>query len=135
MKRTLPFSAAFAAALIAATATAQEWSRSGPNGSVTRSLEHGSGMTIDRTGVNGGSSGATVTCQRGGGASCQRDVSLTNADGQTVTGQRTTARDPFRAGATTTVTGPEGNTATRSRIAPRYRAAGWRPRARRALRW
>lgn len=95
----------------ASGAAAQEWSRSGPNGSVTRTHTEGSGLSISRSGARGGSTSGTVSCSGGSGVSCQRDFSATGPDGQTVTGQRETFRRPWRS--TTTLTGPAGETVTR----------------------
>ncbi|MEO0428381.1 MAG: hypothetical protein AAF160_13185 [Pseudomonadota bacterium] len=111
-------------AAAAPMADAQTWSRSGPNGGATRTLDRDNGTyTLDRSGVNGGSSSATVNCSRGGGVNCSRDYSLSNADGQTVTGTRQTRYGRYRGGTVNTVTGPEGNTVTRARPTWRYNRA------------
>lgn len=111
-------------AAAAPMADAQTWSRSGPNGSATRTLDRDNGTyTLDRSGVNGGSSSATVNCSRGGGVNCTRDYSLSNANGQTVTGTRKTRYGRYRGGSVNIVTGPEGNTVTRARPTWRYNRA------------
>lgn len=101
-------------------AQANEWTRTGPNGSVTRSYDPATGLSVTRSGVNGGGSTATVTCARGQGLVCQRDFTRTGPEGQSVSGTRTTQRGLFRKRSVTTVTRPDGSTRTRVRAAPRY---------------
>ncbi|MEM6357201.1 MAG: hypothetical protein AAF844_16185 [Pseudomonadota bacterium] len=111
-------------AAAAPMAAAQTWTRSGPKGSATRTLDRDNGTyTLDRSGVNGGSRTATVDCSRGGGVNCRRDYSLSNADGQTVTGTRKTRYGRYGGGTVNTVTGPEGNTVTRASPTWRYNRA------------
>ncbi|MEL6227274.1 MAG: hypothetical protein AAFN27_20870 [Pseudomonadota bacterium] len=121
------------ATLIAGTAFPQEWSRSGPNGTVNRSYDGDAGLSVDRNGVNGGSSSATVTCS--GGGRCERDYSVTSPGGQTATGQRLTQRSPWGVRSGNTVTGPDGHTATRYRASPAPRVTRPRAHARRVVRW
>ncbi|MEO1491810.1 MAG: hypothetical protein AAFV19_06625 [Pseudomonadota bacterium] len=73
--------------MIITDVAASEWTRTGPNGTVTRTHSEGSGVTVTRDGVNGGSTSSTVTCQSGP-FSCRRNVTATNRDGQTVSGVR-----------------------------------------------
>ena len=129
------FGAAMAALLIAGTASAGERTRSGPNGSVTKTYERGSGLTVNRTGVNGGTSSANVTCHRGGGLICQRDYAATGPNGQTVTGQKTTRRGLFRRQSVNTVTLPNGSSPSIIRTGPRYSVARPGRRVHRAIRW
>lgn len=136
MKSPMLIGAALVASLFAGTAAPQEWTRSGPNGSSTRSYDADSGLfSINRSGANGGSTSATVSCSRGSGLNCQRDYTLTNPNGDTVTGQRNSQRGLYGRSSTNTFTGPEGNTATRYRASPRIGAVRPRARARRAIRW
>ncbi|MEM9061872.1 MAG: hypothetical protein AAGD13_15540 [Pseudomonadota bacterium] len=128
---TTDLAALMLATLTAGAALGQEWSRSGPNGTVDRSYDADTGFTINRSGTNGGSSTGTVSCS--GGGTCQRDYSVTGADGQSASGQRVTRRGPWGARSANTVTDSDGNAATRYRAAPAPRA--YRPRARRAIRW
>lgn len=124
-----------AVALMAGTASAAEWTRTGPNGTVTKTYERGSGLSVNRTGVNGGSSSANVTCSRGGGVFCQRDYSVTGPNGETVTGQRNSRRGLFRKQSVNTVTLPDGSSPSVIRSGPRYTVKRPGRRARRALRW
>ena len=121
--------------LMAGSALATEWTRSGPDGSVTKSYERGQGLTVNRTGVNGGSTSANVTCSRGGGVICQRNYAATNAAGQTVTGHKTTRRGLFRRQSVNTVTLPDGTSPSLLRAGPRYSVGQPRRRVRRAVRW
>ena len=125
----LPF--ALIIVLIAGQSWANDWTRTGPNGSTTKTYDPTNGLTITRTGQNGGSSSANVTCSRGGLVTCQRDYQATNANGQTISGQRQSQHGRFRSRAVNTATGPNGNTATRVRSTTRYS----RPRVRRTVRW
>lgn len=129
---TLGFAAAL---LIAGSASATEWTRSGPNGSVTKTYERGSGLSVSRTGVNGGNSSANVTCSRGGGVNCQRDYTATGPGGQTVTGQRNSRRGLFRKQSVNTVTLPDGSSPSIIRSGPRYTPARPARRTHRAVRW
>ncbi|MEM7058773.1 MAG: hypothetical protein AAF557_14375 [Pseudomonadota bacterium] len=135
MIKTTALSLAAAVLLLAGTASANEWTRTGPNGTVTKSYERGSGLTVNRSGVNGGSSSANVTCSRGGGVFCQRDYTVTGPNGQTVTGQRNTRRGLFRKQSVNTVTLPDGSSPSIIRTGPRYNVARPGRRVRRAVRW
>jgi hypothetical protein len=88
-------------------------------GQVSRSgtLDDGTYVgSTSRTGASGGSYNSSITCEGGVVANCSRSFSGTNRDGQAYTGTRESAAGPRRAGATTTVTGPDGNTRERTRI-------------------
>lgn len=114
--------AVFALAItVSGAAQANEWTRSGPNGEVTRTYDAETGRTITRTGVNGGSTTANVRCTARG-VVCQRNYSRTNPEGQSITGTRTTQRGLFRKRSVNTVTRADGTTATRVRTTPRYNA-------------
>lgn len=113
-------------AMGATTASAQEWTRSGPNGTATRTYTAGEGLAVSRQGVNGGSSEATASC-RGNGV-CDRSFSATNRYGETVSGDRVTAWGPGRLRSTTTVTGPAGNSGTVFRGRPYYPRPVFGPR-------
>ena len=106
-------------AALGATAThAQEWTRTGPNGTATRTYTQGEGVAISRQGANGGSSEASVSC-RGNGV-CDRSFTATNRYGETVSGDRVTAWGPGRVRSSTTVTGPAGDSRTVFRGRPYY---------------
>lgn len=135
MFRTTVLTLAAAMLMTAGTVQAGEWTRTGPNGTTTKTYERGSGLSVNRTGVNGGSSSANVTCSRGGGVICQRDYSATNANGQTVTGQRTTRRGLYGKQSVNTATLPDGTSRSVIRTGPRYTVKRPGRRARRALRW
>ncbi len=109
-----------AVVLILSDAQASERTRTGPNGSVTKSYDPETGLVIDRSGVNGGSSSATVNCSRSGRVNCSRDYSVTGANGETFSGQRNSQYGLFRGRSVNTVTGPDGNTVSRHRPAYRY---------------
>ena len=102
---------------LAGPVAADEFTRSGPRGDVTKTYDPDTGLTVNRNGVNGGSSSATVTCTR---FNCDRNYSVTNPDGETVTGQRKSRWGRYRGGSVNTVTGPQGETITRVRPAYRY---------------
>lgn len=119
-------------------ALAEDVTRSGPRGTVTKSYDTGSGVTVERSGTNGGSSSSTRTCSRGSGVTCQRDYALTGPDGQTVSGTQESRYGLRRGIRTNTVTGPDGESLTRYRPTVRYNRrtpAAPAPRIRRALRW
>jgi len=97
-----------------APATGEEWSRSGPAGSVTRTYDADTGTrTVERSGAHGGSSSATATCTGGLVVGCERSTTVTGPDGNTVSGSRSAVVGPFRARGARTVTGPDGNSVTR----------------------
>ncbi|MEL6767743.1 MAG: hypothetical protein AAFP17_11235 [Pseudomonadota bacterium] len=129
---TLAIALGFAALVAAAVpvSKAETWTRSGPKGSATRSFDQESGTySVNRSGINGGSTSATVNCARGGGLNCTRDYSVTSADGRTATGTRQSRYGLYRGGSVNTLTGPDGQTVTRARPTWRYN------RSRRIRRW
>jgi hypothetical protein len=135
MIRTLSIAAAAIAAALSAPAAANEWTSSGPNGSVTRSYDADTGYSVRREGVNGGSSTATSSCSRGGGLTCDRTYSATNRDGETISGERQSHYGPFRGRSTGSFTGVDGQTYTRSGPTFRYNARDRGFRRHRPGRW
>lgn len=116
-------------------AEAQDWSRTGPSGSVARSYDADGGYTVDRSGSAGGSTSATVDCARGGGLNCSRDYTVTNPQGETVSGTRQSRFGPLRGRSVNSVTGPDGASGTLARPSWRYNAADPGFRGRRPDRW
>lgn len=108
MRRTLIL--IVAAAAFASSAHAQEFTRSGPAGTVTRSFGDRE-VTVSRQLDSGASIDRTTSC--GGGGRCTSVFSGTNAAGQAFSGTRGAYRGPFRGRSVTTVTRPEGNTIVR----------------------
>jgi hypothetical protein len=107
--------ALFAALPLLVTAvSAEEWTRTGPGGTVTRTWDQDTKTgTVERSSARGGSTSATVDCAFASAAGCQRSVTATGPGGHTVEGQRTSVVGPFRGRTATTVTGPQGNTVMR----------------------
>jgi len=100
----------------AATASADEWTRSGPAGTVTRGFDSDSNTrTVERSGLGGGTTSATATCSANGAVACERTTTLTGPEGRTVEGSRTSIVGPLRGRTAGSVTGPEGNTIMRGR--------------------
>ncbi|MEL6335632.1 MAG: hypothetical protein AAFQ88_03185 [Pseudomonadota bacterium] len=120
-KTLLALALASTALLVAPQATAEEWSRSGPNGSTTRSVNTGSGSySVERSGTNGGTSSATVDCHANAGIQCSRDYTGTNSAGETVSGTRQSRFGPLRGRSVNTVTGPSDKTFVTRQPTRRY---------------
>lgn len=111
---TLTAVAVAAAAVLGAgaPASAQDWSGSGPYGSVARSLDDGT-LSVERSGARGGSASATTSCAGGAVVGCERNATVTTPAGATYEGSQTGAVGPFRGRSAATVTGPDGNSVTR----------------------
>ncbi len=92
------------------TPTGGQVSRSGTldNGTYTGSS--------NRVGANGGTYNSSVTCEGGAVANCSRAFSGANANGQAYSGTRESVAGRRRAAATTSITGPDGNTRERTRV-------------------
>lgn len=110
---TLLLGAALAVSAIG-PAAADEWTRKTANGGeITRSVTNeGGGLysgSTTRTGVNGGTYASSSTCANGVVARCSRSYSGVTANGKTFSGQRLSARGPFRTRSVGTFTGPSGN--------------------------
>ena len=101
-------------AAVAAPATAEEWKRpTAHGGEVSREVTQDGRVYAGETtrlGPNGGTYSSTSTCFDGFVDRCNRTFSATGPNGQSVTGQRLSARGPFRAGSVGSLTGPSGNT-------------------------
>lgn len=103
-----------ALASVAATpAVADEWKRpTVRGGELTREVDrdgrvyHGE---TTREGRNGGTYSSSSTCFDGYVDRCTRSFSATGHDGNTVSGDRYTARGPYRVRQAGVVTGPDGN--------------------------
>ncbi|MDJ0624454.1 MAG: hypothetical protein QNJ17_15930 [Desulfocapsaceae bacterium] len=92
-------------------AYAESWSRSGPKGSVSRSIDDGT-ASVSRSGENGGTISRTTQCKDGSWG-CTSSFEATTQDGNSYSGTRETYRGPQRGRSVTTITGPEGNTLVR----------------------
>lgn len=130
----LAMAGTLAATLFAGVAVAEEYTRTGPNGSVSRVYDAETGLSVNRSGVNGGSISGTVTCARGPRL-CERTYSATNPDGETVTGARTSQHGRYRTRATNTVTKADGTTTTYNTARPRYTGVRAAPRVKPRVRW
>ena len=97
-----------------APASASDWTRGTVHGGqVTRSVTGDgpvySGQTT-RVGPNGGTYSSASTCLDGVVDRCGRSYTATGPNGQTYSGNRATARGPYRVRSVGTVTGPDGGT-------------------------
>ncbi|MEM8797147.1 MAG: hypothetical protein AAGE61_16410 [Pseudomonadota bacterium] len=105
---------------IATDVKAGDVTKTGPNGgTVTKHYSQGHGGSVTRTGPNGAVSSGTVEC---GGTiiiACERRYYVTGPDGHAYSGERASVHTPYRTRSKTTVTGPEGNSATRYRAVRR----------------
>lgn len=111
--RAIFFAAAALAIGLAAPASAETATRTGPNGgtatvdwSTNGNVTNG---TVSVAGPNGGNGSGTFTCARGtyrGG--CVSSGSYANAAGDTWTRSGATAIGPYRAGHVGVVSGPNG---------------------------
>ncbi|MBX3581795.1 MAG: hypothetical protein KF810_07875 [Rhizobiaceae bacterium] len=100
--------------LAAAPAAAEQWHRPTAHGGelareVTRDGRVYSGQTT-RTGPNGATYSSSSTCFDGVVNRCRRSFSATGPEGQAWSGERYSARGPYRVRSAGSLTGPNGNT-------------------------
>lgn len=112
MKLKIVLTAAALFTALAYGAQAQSVSIEGRNGGTatgTATYQDGiyTGQT-DVTGANGGTATRTRECTAIGRNRCAGSVSATNAEGQTVSGQRGVVNGPFHARGGAVATGPDG---------------------------
>ncbi len=105
--------------LAAAPAAAEQWKRPTVHGGelsrqVTRDGRVYNGETT-RTGPNGGTYSSSSTCFDGAVDRCKRSYSATGPEGKTWSGERYSARGPYRVRSAGVVTGPEGNSVVGAR--------------------
>ena len=98
----------------ASPAVAEEWKRpTAHGGEISRSVSKDGNIhtgSTTRTGPNGGTYTSSSKCVGGVVDRCARSYSGTGPDGQSFSGERVSARGPFRGRSAGSFTGPNGNT-------------------------
>ena len=99
--------------LAAAPAAAEQWKRpTAHGGDLTREVSRDGRLytgETTRTGPNGGTYSSSSTCFDGVVDRCKRSFSATGPEGRSWSGERYSARGPYRVRSAGVVTGPKGN--------------------------